>query len=89
MSAFNSGSQDFYDKVNLFGPTPEELGSETTYKENFEASLANFKYEWMSNSEEGIIGDPIKEQLNKLKTLKIQTMILIILVISIYLMIVY
>jgi hypothetical protein len=70
MSAFNSGSQDFYDKVNLFGPTPEELGSETTYKENFEASLANFKYEWMSNSEEGIIGDPIKEQLNKLKTLK-------------------
>lgn len=69
MSAFNSGTQDFYDKVNLFGPTIEELGPETTYRDNFNASLENFKYEWMSGSEKGVIGDPIKEQLQKLRTL--------------------
>ncbi len=69
MSAFNSGTQDFYDKVNLFGPTIEELGPETTYRDNFNASLENFKYEWMSGSEKGVIGDPIREQLQKLRTL--------------------
>jgi hypothetical protein len=70
MSAFNSGTQNFLEEIEIFQPKPEELGPETTWTENLESSLDNFKYEWMSGSEEGLLGDSISEQLGKLKTLE-------------------
>ena len=65
MSVLDSGSSDYLNRLSFHsGPAPDVAGLETTFKDNFTASAANFKYHFKSTSEEEVMTDLINSQLD-------------------------
>ena len=65
MGVLDSGSSDYLNRLSFHsGPAPDVAGLETTFKDNFTASAANFKYHFKSTSEEEVMTDLINSQLD-------------------------
>ncbi len=65
MGVLDSGSSDYLNRLSFHsGPAPDVAGLETTFKDNFTASAANFAYHFKSTSEEEVMTDLINSQLD-------------------------
>ena len=65
MSAFDSGTRDYLDKVNLFDGLPD-LGPETKYEENLDVSIDYWKEEMQSMSGKNLFAESVYDQLQKI-----------------------